>query len=111
MLMGLSLPSRPVGLLPRTMDATVGHIEIVLGPMFSGKTTELIRRIRRYKHGNRRCLLIKYKHDTRYSEEMAATHDRCFKFLKATQMLVGSRRLHDLHPDSRSCTRCFLISM
>ena len=61
------------------MDATVGHIEIVLGPMFSGKTTELIRRIRRYKHGNKRCLLIKYKNDTRYSEEMAATHDRCEK--------------------------------
>lgn len=43
----------------------------------AGKTTELIRRIRRYKHGNKRCLLIKYKNDTRYSEEMAATHDRC----------------------------------
>jgi len=78
------------------MDATVGHIEIVLGPMFSGKTTELIRRIRRYKHGNKRCLLIKYKNDTRYSEEMAATHDRQQEVARSTAKLQD---LHHLLPE------------
>lgn len=58
------------------MDATVGHIEVVLGPMFSGKTTELIRRLRRYNCAGKRCHLIKYAHDDRYSADKAATHDR-----------------------------------
>ena len=58
------------------MDAQVGRVELILGPMFSGKTTELIRRLRRYKHGRKRCVLIKWKHDTRYSKEKAATHDK-----------------------------------
>ena len=26
-----------------------GHIELILGPMFSGKSTELMRRLKRYK--------------------------------------------------------------
>jgi len=44
--------------------------------MFSGKTTELLRRIRRYTIAKRKCLVIKYNKDTRYDAECAATHDR-----------------------------------
>lgn len=58
------------------MDATVGHIEVVLGPMFSGKSSELFRRLRRYICAGKRCHLIKYAHDDRYSVDKAATHDR-----------------------------------
>lgn len=43
--------------------------------MFSGKTTELIRRLKRYTFAQYRCLMIKYLKDTRYSEESVATHD------------------------------------
>ena len=57
------------------MDGTAGHIEVVYGPMFSGKTSELIRRIRRYRHGRKRCLVIKWKGDSRYNADKAATHD------------------------------------
>lgn len=53
-----------------------GQIQVIFGPMFSGKTTELLRRIRRYTVANRSCLVIKYKNDTRYSNEDMATHDR-----------------------------------
>lgn len=53
-----------------------GRIELIFGPMFSGKTSELIRRIRRYKHAKHRCVLLKWKADTRYSESKAATHDK-----------------------------------
>lgn len=52
-----------------------GQIQVIFGPMFSGKTTELLRRIRRYTIANRSCLVIKYKNDTRYSNEDMATHD------------------------------------
>ena len=37
--------------------------------MFSGKSTELARRIRRHKVANRQCLVVKYAGDTRYEDE------------------------------------------
>lgn len=37
-----------------------GEIQLILGPMFSGKTSELVRRVRRYKL-YKKCLLISYK--------------------------------------------------
>lgn len=58
-----------------------GHIQLILGPMFSGKSTELLRRMRRYLCAKHKCVIIKYRHDTRYSDESAfATHDRCVFF-------------------------------
>lgn len=52
-----------------------GQIQVILGPMFSGKTTELIRRLKRYQFANHRCLIIKYQRDTRYDKESISTHD------------------------------------
>jgi hypothetical protein len=54
----------------------LGHIQLIIGPMFSGKTTEMLRRIRRYTIAKRRCLVVKYEGDTRYSKDLASTHDR-----------------------------------
>lgn len=54
-----------------------GSIELILGPMFSGKTTELFRRIRRYTFANYRCIVIKYRKDQRYAAAgEASTHDQ-----------------------------------
>ncbi|PRP84146.1 thymidine kinase 1, soluble [Planoprotostelium fungivorum] len=53
-----------------------GSIQLIFGPMFSGKTTELLRRIRRETIAKRRCLVVKFKKDTRYSEDCMSTHDR-----------------------------------
>ena len=53
-----------------------GSIELVLGPMFSGKSTELLRRIRRYRFAKKNCVVVKYKFDTRYSKEEVSTHDK-----------------------------------
>jgi thymidine kinase len=53
-----------------------GKIEVIFGPMFSGKSTELLRRIRRHAAASRKCVVIKYKSDTRYSDDSMATHDR-----------------------------------
>ncbi|XP_072167867.1 thymidine kinase, cytosolic-like [Diadema setosum] len=52
-----------------------GQIQVIFGPMFSGKTTELIRRMKRYQIANYDCLLIKYDKDTRYDKHGVATHD------------------------------------
>lgn len=54
-----------------------GRIQVIFGPMFSGKTTELIRRLKRFQFANHKCLIIKYHHDKRYSEqEEIITHDQ-----------------------------------
>jgi len=53
-----------------------GRIELIMGPMFAGKSTELLRRVRRLEISGKRCLSIKYSADTRYSEECIATHDK-----------------------------------
>lgn len=53
-----------------------GRIDLILGPMFSGKSTEMLRRIRRYTIAQKQCLVIKYARDTRYSVDKLATHDR-----------------------------------
>lgn len=59
-----------------------GRIEIIIGPMFAGKTTELMRRVKREIHARRRCFVIKYSKDTRYDAENVASHDKLT--LKAT---------------------------
>jgi hypothetical protein len=57
-----------------------GEIQLIFGPMFSGKSTELLRRVRRFKAARRRCLLVKYIADTRYSESSVSTHDKSVHF-------------------------------
>ena len=52
-----------------------GQIQLILGPMWAEKTSELIRRCRRYKHAGKKCVMIKYSEDTRYSENYIVTHD------------------------------------
>lgn len=45
-----------------------GMIEVITGPMFSGKTEELIKRIRILSYGEIETLIIKPKFDNRFSE-------------------------------------------
>jgi thymidine kinase len=50
-------------------------ITIIMGPMFSGKTTELRRRVNRFRIAGRRCVIIKHTIDTRYASDLCCTHD------------------------------------
>ncbi len=52
-----------------------GWIEIITGSMFSGKTEELIRRLKRAKYAKLRVEIFKPIIDTRYSEEEVVSHD------------------------------------
>lgn len=60
---------------------TDGHIEVITGPMFSGKTEELIRRLRREKIGGGQIVTFKPEKDDRYGEEsnLFSHNDRKFK--------------------------------
>lgn len=52
-----------------------GRIEVICGSMFSGKTEELIRRLRRAKFARQRVVIFKPKIDTRYSKKDVVSHD------------------------------------
>jgi thymidine kinase len=52
-----------------------GKLEMIMGPMFAGKSTELLRRMNRHKHSGKSCLYVKYVDDTRYDINSISTHD------------------------------------
>ncbi|MBR4553048.1 MAG: thymidine kinase [Bacteroidaceae bacterium] len=52
-----------------------GRIEVICGSMFSGKTEELIRRLKRARIAKQRVEIYKPAVDTRYSEEDVVSHD------------------------------------
>jgi thymidine kinase len=52
-----------------------GWIEVVCGPMFSGKTEELIRRLRRAQIARQRVEIFKPTIDARYSQDAVVSHD------------------------------------
>ncbi len=53
-----------------------GRIEVVCGSMFSGKTEELIRRMKRAKFARQRVEIFKPAIDTRYSDNDVVSHDQ-----------------------------------
>ena len=53
-----------------------GRIEVVCGSMFSGKTEELIRRMKRAKFAKQKVEIFKPSIDTRYSDEDVVSHDQ-----------------------------------
>ena len=53
-----------------------GSIEVICGSMFSGKTEELMRRLRRAKIAGLRTEIFKPTIDTRYAQEEVVSHDR-----------------------------------
>ena len=52
-----------------------GKLELIVGPMFSGKSTELIRQISRYKTAGRKVLTITHSCDNRYGDKVISTHN------------------------------------
>ncbi|MDR1762378.1 MAG: thymidine kinase [Dysgonamonadaceae bacterium] len=54
----------------------VGSIEVICGSMFSGKTEELIRRLRRAQFARQTVEIFKPSLDTRYAEESIVSHDQ-----------------------------------
>ncbi len=53
-----------------------GSIEVICGSMFSGKTEELIRRLKRARFAKQSVEIFKPKIDTRYSDDEVVSHDK-----------------------------------
>lgn len=78
-----------------------GSLTVIIGPMFCGKTTELIRLKSRSDIAGRKTLVIKYQGDNRYHNSQLGTHsgvkipalNSCGKKLKSTFNLIEN--LHE----------------
>ena len=71
-------------------------IELIVGPMFSGKTQELLRRMERCRVASMNCLLIKWERDTRYSVDKVVTHSG----VGIDMTTINSLSLHDINVDA-----------
>jgi thymidine kinase len=67
-----------------------GYLEIILGPMFSGKTTYLINKYNDYMKQNKTVAVINFSDDTRYHDKMLSSHD------KLMIPCIFSRKIEDL---------------
>jgi thymidine kinase len=63
--------------LENTVDKSRGQgwIEVITGSMFSGKTEELIRRLKRARFARQKVEIFKPRIEVRYSEEEVVSHD------------------------------------
>jgi thymidine kinase len=53
-----------------------GRIELVIGPMFAGKSGELIKTVNRYKIINKKILIVNHSINNRYGTNFISTHDK-----------------------------------
>ncbi len=68
-----------------------GSIEVICGPMFAGKTEEIIRRVRRLEYAKKNVLVFKPAIDDRYQEPCLVSHNKskanAFTVNNATEIL------------------------
>lgn len=58
----------------RPVDERGGRVEVIAGPMFAGKTEELLRRVRRAAIAGRRVVVVSHALDTRAGGDRIASH-------------------------------------
>jgi len=75
-----------------------GMLELILGSMYSGKSTELIRRATRCSIANKNCIVIKSKMDDRYSSsEQINTHDgRTYPSVICDKLMTLNGTFHNI---------------
>jgi thymidine kinase len=68
-------------------------LELIIGSMYSGKSTELIHRVNRFRNIGMKCLVINHTNDTRVLDEAVQTHDGDMLPAKKTDdiLLVDTR--------------------
>jgi thymidine kinase len=72
-----------------------GYLEIIKGPMFSGKTTRLLDIYKKYSFCELKTMVINYEKDNRYSDKMLSSHDKvmipCVKTLHLSDIVDFKR--------------------
>jgi thymidine kinase len=68
-----------------------GYLEIIKGPMFSGKTTRLLDIYKKYKFCDISTMVINYEKDNRYSDQLLSSHDKvmipCIKTIRLNDIV------------------------
>jgi thymidine kinase len=82
----------------RERERAKGHIEMICCSMFSGKTEELIRRLRRAEIAKQRVQVFSHSLDTRYGESILASHSG-FNFV-STPVKNAAQILEKLDPQA-----------
>jgi thymidine kinase len=69
----------------------VGYLEIIIGPMFSGKTSKLLDLYKQYTFCNVKVAVINHSEDTRYDSTMLSSHDKvmipCIQTTELTSLM------------------------
>lgn len=76
-----------------------GWIEVVIGPMYSGKSEELIRRVKRAKIAKQKVQVFKPAVDDRYSKSDVVSH--CGDKVEAVAVKDSDGILENLHEDTK----------
>ena len=66
----------------------MAQIEIIIGPMFSGKSTELIRRCNNYESIDKSVLIFNHSLDSRNKNDVVQTHSKTIKRAIKTHSLI-----------------------
>ncbi|MGL4732173.1 MAG: thymidine kinase [Fusobacteriaceae bacterium] len=78
----------------------MGWIEVVTGSMFSGKSEELIKRLRRVRYGKQSLVVFKHSSDKRYDEVKLASHSQNFiEAIPANSVEEMYRIVKEEYPD------------
>jgi thymidine kinase len=77
----------------------IGWIEVICGSMFSGKTEELIRRVKRAVYGKQKVQVFKPKMDNRYDEQSVVSHSQLK--LVSTPIDRAEEIFYSLSPDTQ----------
>lgn len=56
-------------------NPSCGYLELILGPMFSGKTSKLLEIQKQYQICNIKVIVVNHSSDTRYDQKLLSTHD------------------------------------
>jgi thymidine kinase len=79
--------------------ASMGRLELIIGNMFSGKSTELIRRINKERSISKKIVVINFSGDNRYSSNSVATHDNtktsCLKLSKLSEITPNMINMYE----------------
>ncbi len=77
-----------------------GWVECIVGPMFAGKTEELMRRVKRMEYAHKNYMIFKPSIDTRYSINEIVSHNK--KSLQAINISHGSDMKRHVKKDTQA---------
>lgn len=78
----------------------MGYLKLIMGPMYAGKSTELIRHIKQYQFLNKKILAINHIINKRYGSSNIITHDKeeikeCISVNKLEDVLLKYKEEYD----------------